>query len=379
MRRILNNCVLLPIKADSQNTALRIFTTLNDRGRPLSDSDIFKAQFYKFYLNQSSVAKDRFVERWKVLEELCSKNFHPRKGTPVDDLFMRYMYYLLAKSGTKSDTFVDMRDYYEKDNYKLLRKDETLDDLEMLAKFWDDVAEQSERFSPQALKKLFVLNYSPYSIWSYIVSLYFMGNRNLDDEKFSAFLDRITAMLLMNAIADPGTHSIRRPFFVEFANILNGRPIEFRQFRQDEKFLRNILHNTKFTRSRPITRSMLVWWTFHDEAQELPPIDTKLEVEHIYAVKRHELHPLENPDALEFLGNKALLEKRVNIRAADYRFADKKIFYLGNGHDKIGTFNRELQRLAETRDDFTEADIIERNEEIFDTFIAFLREQNLLV
>ena len=47
--RILNNCILLPIEADNQNTALRIFSTLNDRGLPLSDADIFKAQFYKYY------------------------------------------------------------------------------------------------------------------------------------------------------------------------------------------------------------------------------------------------------------------------------------------------------------------------------------------
>lgn len=39
--RILNNCILLPIEAESQDTALRIFSTLNDRGKPLSDADIF--------------------------------------------------------------------------------------------------------------------------------------------------------------------------------------------------------------------------------------------------------------------------------------------------------------------------------------------------
>ena len=43
--RILNNCILLPIEADRQETALRIFSTLNDRGKPLSDADIFKAPF----------------------------------------------------------------------------------------------------------------------------------------------------------------------------------------------------------------------------------------------------------------------------------------------------------------------------------------------
>ena len=57
--RILGNCILLPIEAESQDTALRIFSTLNDRGLPLSDADIFKAQFYK---NYSSIGnKDELV------------------------------------------------------------------------------------------------------------------------------------------------------------------------------------------------------------------------------------------------------------------------------------------------------------------------------
>lgn len=33
--RIMQNCILLPIEAESQDTALRIFSTLNDRGKPL--------------------------------------------------------------------------------------------------------------------------------------------------------------------------------------------------------------------------------------------------------------------------------------------------------------------------------------------------------
>lgn len=67
----MNNCILLPIEAESQDTALRIFSTLNDRGMPLSDSDIFKAQFYKFYTGKGE--KDAFIKRWKELEELTEK------------------------------------------------------------------------------------------------------------------------------------------------------------------------------------------------------------------------------------------------------------------------------------------------------------------
>lgn len=73
--RIMNNCILLPIEAESQDTALRIFSTLNDRGKPLSDADIFKAQFYKYY--SSLGEKDHFIQKWKSLEELCKKIFHP--------------------------------------------------------------------------------------------------------------------------------------------------------------------------------------------------------------------------------------------------------------------------------------------------------------
>ncbi len=381
--RILNNCILLPIEADNQNTALRIFTTLNDRGMPLSDSDIFKAQFYKFFSRDGKQSKELFVKRWKDLEELCNKNFHPRRGTPVDDLFMRYMYYLLAKSGTKNDTFVDMRDYYEKNNYAVLQSKKTFEDLLTLVEFWDEISKRDEKFSPRVLNRLYILNYAPYGIWVYIVSLYFLSNRELDDEKFYNFLNKITAMLFMHAITNPGTHSIRRPFFIEFGNILNGRPLEFNQFKMPEEIFRERLKHTKFSRSRPITRSMIAWFTFRDNAQELPPLGTILEVEHIYARKRNDFEPLENPDALEFLGNKTLLEKGINIRAADYRFEDKKKYYLGwqpkGKKYQPATFNLELRNLAETHDDFTEDDINERNEKIFNAFIEYLRENNLLI
>ncbi len=380
-RRILNNCVLLPIETDSQNTALRIFTTLNDRGRPLDDADIFKAQFYKFYLNRGSDEKDKFVERWKDLAELCNKNFHPRKDTPVDDLFRRYMHYLLAKNEVKNDTFPDMRDYYEKDSYKVLQSDETFCELEILAQFWDDVTTRNEeRFSPRVLKRLYVLSWAPYNIWTYVVSIYFMGNRDLDEEKFYNFLNKITAMILMYAITNPGVQAVRRPFFVEFQNILRGRPLEFSHFKQDVRILRERLNNANFSNWRAITGSMLAWWTFQNPAQDLPPLGVELQIEHILARKRQELHHvLENPDALEFLGNKSLLEKNINIRAADYRLVDKKIFYFGDGKSKRGTFNLELRELAETHDDFKEKDILARNEEIFDAFINYLRVQDLLI
>ena len=69
--RILTNCILLPIEAESQDTALRIFSTLNDRGLPLSDADIFKAQFYKYYSAKGE--KDSFIKKWKVITRFLAR------------------------------------------------------------------------------------------------------------------------------------------------------------------------------------------------------------------------------------------------------------------------------------------------------------------
>ena len=388
--RILNNCILLPIEADGQNTALRIFTTLNDRGMPLSDADIFKAQFYKIFSREGKQSKEKFVRRWKDLNELCDKNFHPRKGTPVDDLFMRYMYYAKTKRAIKadkriSDTFSNMRDFYSEGSYEIFQSEESFEDLVTLANFWDDVAERNEKFSSRVLKKFYILDCSPYSVWSNVVSLYFMSNRdsenNLEEEKFCAFLDKVTAMILMNAISESGTQNIRRPFVLEFKDIFHGEPLEFdTQFKPQEKIFCRRLTDMRFSNNKKVTRMMLTWWLFRDGAQELPPLGMDLHIEHIFAKKRQELHnELRNPDALEFLGNKSLLEKTINIRASDYRIVDKKIYYLGDGKSKTGSFNLELQRLAKTHDDFTEEDILERNEEIFNAFIDYLRENNLLL
>lgn len=275
-----------------------------------------------------------------------------------------------------------MRDFYSENSYEIFQSEETFQDLITLANFWDDVATRNdERFSPRVLKKLYVLNYSPYSVWSYVVSLYFMRNRGLDEEKFCAFLDKVTAMILMNAVLELGTQNIRRPFVLEFKDIFNGEPLEFdEQFKPQEKIFRNRLSEMRFSNSKTVTRTILAWWTFKNPAQELPPLGVDLQIEHILARKRQELHHvLDNFAALEFLGNKSLLEKTINIRASDHQLASKKIYYLGDGESKPATFNLELRGLAQTHDEFTEADIIDRNEKIFGAFINYLREQDLLI
>lgn len=384
--RILNNCILLPIEADNQDTALRIFSTLNDRGKPLSDADIFKAQFYKFYTSLGK--KKDFILKWKCLEEKCSQIFGSSATNPLDELFTRYMYYERAKQGVTSSTTEALRKFYEKNSYALLKNTTTLENLIDLEKFWEDIDNQDNtRFSNKILKKLFVLNYAPNGMWTYFVSVYYLHNRNkdglLDEDKFYDFLNKIISFIWAYAITNPGVNALRAPVYSEMVNIVTNRTITFDKYRFDENNLRTLMNTYLFTNIRPITKSMLVWWMFRDKDQSLYSIDTNLEIEHIFAKNRQDIEKsLINVNNIESLGNKAILEKRINIRASDYRFEDKKKYYQGftnaRGLLKEPTMDKELIKMASEKNDFTENDIEERTHSIIENFINFVRENNLI-
>jgi hypothetical protein len=384
--RILGNCILLPIEAESQDTALRIFSTLNDRGMPLSDADIFKAQFYKYYNDKGE--KDNFILQWKEIEEVCDEIFHPITGSPMDELFARYMYFERAKEGNKSSTTEALRKFYERGKYRLLKSEETFDNLKILADFWRDVSNQnSERFSTDTIRKLYVLKYAPNGMWHYFVSVYFMHNKDtdgkLDDEKFEIFLSKIIAFIWTYAITNPGVNALRTPVYAEMVNIVNNVPVEFKGNIFDSSSLKNQIDNYTFNNNRPITRSMLTWWAFNGKTQTLPTLDTIFEIEHIFSKNRQKMdRTLINEKNLESLGNKSLFEKRINIRASDYRFSDKKEYYQGlkniKGQNKECTCINELIELSQNNNDFAEKEIEDRFRRMIDGFVEFLAENGLL-
>ena len=207
----------------------------------------------------------------------------------------------------------------------------------------------------------------------------------LNEESFYDFLNKITGFIWTYAVINPGVNALRTPVYAEMINLVNNKPVLFEDFKFEESKIRNIFSNFNFNNSRPITKSMIAWWAFQDEEQELLPIETILEIEHIYAKNRQGIeNNLKNVNNIEALGNKVLLEKRINIRASDYRFEDKKNYYLGftnrKNQKKEGTKIKELITLAkqENRIDFTETDIEDRTNKIMNNFIEFL-SQNMLI
>lgn len=382
--RILGNCILLPIEAESQDTALRIFATLNDRGLPLSDADIFKAQFYKYYGLIGK--KDEFIAEWKKLEEITNSVFKPIAGTPMDELFARYMYFLRAKEGNKSSTTEALRKFYEREKYQYLKQPHTINELKALALFWESISNQDKnRFSDNVLKKFFVLNYAPNGMWQHITSVYFLQNRDddgiLDDEALCKFLDKITAFVFAYAITNPGVNALRTPVYAEMVNIVNDKEVTF----SDHKFplaqTRTSFENYIFTNQRSATRSMITWYAFTFPNQNLLALNEIFHLEHIYSKKRQEMEGgLNNESNLDSLGNKVLLESGINIKASDYRFEDKKKIY--SGAQRRGNY-KDPSKVAEIADiigyeKFEENQVIKRNSTILDKFFEFLQAESLI-
>lgn len=269
-----------------------------------------------------------------------------------------------------------------------MKSEQTFNNVEDLASFWNDVYNQNEdRFSPDALRRLYILCYAPNSMWGYILSVYYMKNRDgkgmLKDSDLIVFLDKITAFIWAYAVTNPGVNSLRTPLFAEMINIIDGLPVEFPKFKFAKDSLSTSFENYAFKNGRPITKSMLTWWALIDDNQAIPSLETTFDIEHIYAKNRNDKeHSLSNPELVESLGNKAVLEKRINIRASDYRFEDKKKYYTGyrnnHGVEKEATMVSELLKMASEKNDFTEADINARKKSILDRFYKYIEDNGLM-
>ena len=357
--RIMNNCILLPIEADSQETALQIFSTLNDRGKPLSDSDIFKAQLYEYYDKHVPSRKDEFIIRWQNFEEICDEIFSEKNA---DEAFKRYMYYECAKQGNKKSTMEAMRKFYEKNYYALLKKDETFKNIIDLANFWKSVSIQDKRrFSDRVLKRLFVLKHAPDYAWTNITSVYYLKNRNengtLDDRRFYDFLSKITAFTLGYLVIGKNSQAFPSPLYAEILNIVNGNEVKFEKYKFDSTLLLNAFRNYEFKETNKSTRFMLIWWAFQDQEQILLDIAQKFEFSSICPKTSLERYEAKGYKIFHALGNKS-------VKILPSRMSKER--------EKL----RDLYTVSFAN--FTKNDVVKRDEGMLEELIEYLKKNDLI-
>lgn len=368
---ILRKCILLPIECEDLDMALTIFSTLNDRGLPLADSDIFKAQIYS---TLSNIERTTFTEDWKNLTCVTEQGF-----CSIDDMFRYYSHILRANSGDKSKE-IGLRKFYAQDNYERLKNKSIMDDILDLAYFWREVNtsiphEQEEKrtytISDQARKYLQCLSYYPNEFWKYAVTTYFYKNKqNVDFETgFEKLLKQLTAFLLAKFIEFPTVNKIKDDIYSVCVAITREESIKFNfkiHNEDDFKVLLSQYNSSKLTRSLLLLDAYL-----NPSQQEL--ITNIFDIEHIFPKKWQDTNYNgwsrdEADEYLEKLGNKIICEKKLNIQAGNGYFGTKKMRY---AQSKIQSV---LDLSALSQSDWIKTDIEQRETAIQNRLISFFKE-----
>ena len=365
---ILNQAILLPITADSQETALTIFSTLNDRGLALSDADIFKAKIYN-HLNSDE--KKKFIELWQELDEQATN-----AGESIQKLFYYYMFYLRANENDRKTTTPGIRKYYAKNNFEKLYSQDLMQNLNAILNLWivinNRVSLENEKWSENMEIKqiLDALTSYPNEFWKYPVVIYYLHYHHKDtfEDDFLIFIKRLLAVLSAKYIITPTINAVKTGILNLNAEIINSAQPKFNFGQIDEKELSDKIKNA----NRNTVKMILNIIAYQHQAELLPE---KWQIEHILPQKWQSSYFPTNSDSevkelVEHIGNKIPIEKKINIIASNGYFAKKKESYKKS---KVGI----LLELSQSNNNWGLDEIRERDIRISDEFVRILNEWGL--
>lgn len=366
---LLKSCILLPIecKGDDEykrmENALRIFNTLNNRGIPLSDSDIFKGVIFKN--KKTPEERETFANEWKELE-------NDNKGN-MDFIFRNYMHIIRARKNIKSNE-IGLRPFFTKEHKDILQN--SMEEIIGLSKFWN--GEYDKNYNLKSLQFYEVLNDFPNEYWKYLDSAYYMYCKGKNLDYFEActhekFLFRLITHCIVKFIDKPTISVIKPIVYNAYTSLYEKGEIDFQT--NTQQILENEPHfKEQFFKAHKLIPSLLTLHLFLKYPKQKVNILDKGEIEHIFPKTTNwrknytGWNKEEAKPSIESIGNKIWLEKKLNIKASNGYFDDKKVEYAKSEF-------LEAQNLAQYhKNDWLKEDIEARNEEIYQRLKKFFEE-----
>lgn len=369
---VLNKSIILPIECDEFETGLTIFSTLNDRGMPLSDSDIFKAQIYK---NQSGINKEDFIIKWKKLYIEVGKS-----NITLDDIFRYYTHIIRAQNDDRSRE-IGLRAFYSKNDYSIFKNNlYIVDELQDIAEFWTQIYSSifqnnndniHVNINIKSLQYLHCLYLYPNDYWKYIVSVFYFKNKNSFnfEKEFTKFLEKLISFLFIKFVEKPTVNYIKDAIFKAYCDIWKGNNNIFKDVELKPEFKSHISMSNNYK----IARALILLKAYLFEGQnEL--INSKFDVEHILPTKWQgtNFNGWNKKDAdiyIEKFGNKIVLERQLNIQAGNGFFGKKKEKYSKSKIKEVIA----LSKYNKNVDNWFKEDILEREENFIDIIYNFFK------
>lgn len=365
---LLNQVILLPITADTQDTALTIFQTLNNRGLPLNDADIFKAKIYN-HLNEEE--KESFIGQWKKLEREADE-----AGESIRGLFYYYMFYLRAKDKVVDSTTPALRKYFLNGKGERLYEKDLMGNLDRILTLWKvvnrkfDIPEEEWDNNPEIQKALDTLVSYPNEYWKYPVVAFYLsheGKQNFEQE-FQLFLNKLCGELAIRFILYPTINVVKTDVLKLNVSIINNSHPTFDEFRVLDTS--SISDRIKVPH-RNIVRMLLKMYAYGHQQKTL---GEDWQIEHILPRKwQHTFFSEEDEsrvnEMVEHIGNKTPLSRILNIVASNGYFAKKKEQYKESTAEVT-------KKLTQIDHDWTLKDIELRDKEITDEVLSLIAKWN---
>ena len=369
----LQQTIIFSIEAATRDTALTIFSTINDRGKSLSDIDIVRS---KIYGSLNKEQWESFNEGWSNLVSRLQN-----MDETMDDILENYMYYVRALNGDTNQTSKSLKNYFSQEQLNALKDKDIIHTLDRIVDFWSAVNKlepiDDEPWSEDNnILQLFdvMQKFKNYS-WRSAAVVYYLTHVTEPDfrQNFLLFLRKLFSQYMPLYILNASRTFLRPKILKLDVEVIKSNHPKFDFQAQGDndlssqeniKRLERIIIFQTDTGLRKILLKLAAY--SYDEQTELLPKD--FNVEHILPKKWYSTYSNKGytkekfEEFVEQIGNLTLLEKKLNQKLSNSSFERKKEFYL----DSSIAMTREL---IDEPDEWTPQTIAGRSYKLADSLI----------
>ena len=310
---LLEQVIVFSIEAKTRDAAITIFSTINNRGKSLTDTDIIRAKIYGFLDDNE---KKSFNTAWNKLV----KRIGDIKETP-ENVLSYYMYYVRALDDDTDSTMKGLKKYFTQNKSEKLNDKSILPTLDRLLNVWA-VAKtrepiEGEPWSANAdIIKIFdlLLPFQNYA-WRSAATVYYLVHRNEADfeKNFLAFLRKFFSWYVPLYILNPDRTLIREYILKLDVEIKGSAHPAFNfPHNKDQKRLEEKI----MSESNAILRRMLLKAAAYAHPEQTELLPDGCAIDYVF-----------NKDS-DQLGNLTLIEPKLKKAAMNLPFARKKEMYL---------------------------------------------------
>lgn len=348
--------ILTVITCPNQDSAIRIFNVLNDRGMPLSSTDILKSSLMqKLKLDED---KKAFKAKWVEIEQSLKY-----ENILLEDMLNSYLYFKIAKN-PKFSFDKELSTVFKLNSKEAENPIKIIEEIGKYSKYYIEIFTSQNRY-------INCLKHLPNRIYwiSILSSAKFENYKDYDE-----LLKLLVAYYYQNLIAGATASRFKQTSFKTIDLVKTNKNIKqikqelnsnLSSYRTIEQYKDNLTYSDVFW-SKWVKPTLLLieYFLTDDENPKFIEINNKLQLEHILPQNpsgywSEKIKEDERETWTHALANLTLLSMKKNIQASNSDFETKKKIY-GNKDNAITSFLITQEILKE--DDWN-VEVLEKREE----------------